>query len=394
MEQQRVIKRWEERSKMKVEQQVWAESIGWKQTSEKRLELPPQLVLVFGSRELMGNEDLVQKIRADYPDSHILMNSTAGEICDTYVMDNSLVVNGIHFEKTQLKTAVVNISDFKNSRLAGEQLAKELDIDGLAHVFVISDGLKVNGSELVIGLHTHIPEHIPVTGGLAGDGSLFEKTLVGLDTLPQEGNIVVLGLYGDLLRVGHGSVGGWDAFGPKRIITKADSNVLYELDGQSALGLYKRYLGEEAAGLPSTGLLFPLAVTIEGRPEPVVRTILAVDENKSSMTFAGDIPVGSKVQLMKANFDRLVDGAEESARHSFQSIQSDQPELVLCISCVGRKLILGQRIDDEIEVVRDIMGDDAVISGFYSYGEISPLKVSTRCELHNQTMTITALTEV
>ncbi len=378
---------------MKVEQQTWSEPTGWKVTGGENLDDDAHLVFVFGSTDLLSNTSHFHTIREMYPQAHILMNSTAGEIYDTFVIDDSLVVNAIHFEKTELKTVVVNSKDFADSRQAGEQLATSLDPEGLSHVFVLSDGLMVNGSELVIGLHSTLPETIVVTGGLAGDGSRFERTLVGLDEPPEQGNIVALGFYGNHLKVGHGSIGGWDAFGPVRTTTKADKNVLFELDDQSALELYKKYLGDEAAGLPSTGLLFPLAVTIEGKEQPVVRTILAIDEEQNSMTFAGDIPVGSKVQLMKANFDRLVDGAEESARNSFEILQSRSPDFVLCVSCVGRKLILGQRIDDEIEVVRDILGDRAVISGFYSYGEISPLQKSTKCELHNQTMTITALAE-
>ena len=111
------------------------------------------------------------------------------------------------------------------------------------------------------------------------------------------------------------------------------------------------------------------------------------------MTFAGDIPEGSYARLMKANFDRLIDGAAEAAKMSLDILGSFKPELVILISCVGRKLILKQRIEEEIEGVRDVLGNDACYTGFYSYGEISPSAGGAKCELHNQTMTITAFAE-
>src|SRR6185369_14956603 len=263
----------------------------------------------------------------------------------------------------------------------------------LTHVLVLTDGLKVNGSEFVAGLMKHLPEGITMTGGLAGDGARFGETLVFRDDVPATNSVAAIGLYGSRLKVGFGSMGGWDSFGPDRLITRSKANVLYELDGQSALGLYKQYLGEHAQGLPATGLLFPLSIRTQTGETPVVRTILSVDEAAQSMTFAGDVPEGAYARLMKANFDRLIDGAAGAARTSYQAIGSGNAELAILISCVGRKLVLKQRVEEEVEAVRDVLGASVALAGFYSYGEISPFTPGAKCELHNQTMTITALSE-
>jgi hypothetical protein len=265
--------------------------------------------------------------------------------------------------------------------------------DELAHVFVLSDGLKVNGSDLVCGLAEQISEKVTITGGLAGDGDRFGETFVLCDGAPEKDVIAVLGLYGNRLRTGFGSLGGWDPFGPERIITRSDGNVLHELDGHSALELYKKYLGEHAKGLPATGLLFPLSLRTRTSENGVVRTILSVDEKKQTMTFAGNVPEGAYARMMKANFDRLIDGAVGAAQTSRQAIGDNAPDLAILISCVGRKLVLKQRIEEEVEGVRDILGDRAVMAGFYSYGEISPFAPGAKCELHNQTMTVTTLVE-
>jgi hypothetical protein len=246
----------------------------------------------------------------------------------------------------------------------------------------------------VRGLAAGLPDAVAVTGGLSGDGARFERTLVGIDGEVAPGRVATVGFYGDSLRVGYGSVGGWDPFGPERVITRSSGNVLYELDGCSALALYRRYLGHHAADLPASGLLFPLSLRIPREETSVVRTILAIDEEAQSLTFAGDVPEGSLARLMRANFERLIDGASGAGVASGQSHGPGAAQLAILISCVGRKLILRQRVEEEVEGVRDVLGDQAVLAGFYSYGEISPFSASTRCELHNQTMTITTLTEV
>jgi hypothetical protein len=265
-------------------------------------------------------------------------------------------------------------------------------MEGLVHVFVLSDGQRVNGSELVAGIQERLPHGVSITGGMAGDGTRFEQTLVGLDSAPSEGSVVAVALYGPSLHVGYGSMGGWDSFGPDRVITRSNGNILYELDGQSALDLYKRYLGDLAAQLPGSALLFPLAIRTSESRTLVVRTILSINEKESSMTFAGDMPEGAYARLMMANFDRLIDGATTAALEC-EALGSATPDLAILISCVGRRLVLGPRTEEEIESVRHVLGAGAVLTGFYSYGEISPFTRSTRCELHNQTMTITTLSE-
>ena len=262
---------------------------------------------------------------------------------------------------------------------------------------MLSDGLHVNGSELVKGLNDTLEGTVVITGGLAGDGTHFKRTWVLKDRTLQSGYVTAVGLYGDHVRIGHGSKGGWDKFGPERLVTKSTGHVLYELDGRPALHLYKEYLGDRAAGLPATGLLFPLAIrTSPSEGKSLVRTILAVDETTQSMTFAGDIPRGVYAQLMRANFDRLIQGASDAATLSTNGHGSAHPEtpiLSLAISCVGRRLVLGERSEEETEATLEILPKGSRQIGFYSYGEISPYE-SGACDLHNQTMTLTTITEV
>lgn len=377
---------------MKTEQKLWRREKGWSVLSDRDLKQTAQLVLAFGSREALSRSERFAELKQFYPNAHILCSSTSGEIAGSKVFDNTIISTAIFLEKTSLKVTQTSIVDMKDSYQRGKQLSDSLNQNDLNHLFVLSDGHLVNGSELVKGLSDSLNNAIPITGGLAGDGSLFQKTLVGMDEPPTEGKIVAVGFYGKNLKVGHGSRGGWDTFGPERIVTRSEDNVLYELDNQSALELYKKYLGQFARDLPSSALLFPLSLKMEGT-DALVRTVLSIDEEKQAMVFAGDIPQGARVQLMKANFDRLIDGAISAADTTLQTLGSFRPEFAILISCVGRKLVLSNRIEEEVEEARRILGDHTSITGFYSYGEISPLVKSAKCELHNQTMTITAYRE-
>jgi len=376
---------------MKIEQRKFTRSKGWEIIKSNVNPGDCDLVLAFGSTKCLENEELYQTLRNIYPDANILMNSTSGEIIDTQVNDDSISLTAISFQKTKIKTAIVEIDDPKDSFKQGYHLASMFEPDGLCNILVISDGQKVNGSELVAGLQEFLPKDTIITGGLAGDGARFQKTLVGLNESPREGRIAAVGFYSDSLSISYGSVGGWDSFGQEKLITRSNANVLYELDGKPALDVYKMYLGDYAADLPGSGLLFPLSIQVGNSDDFLVRTILSVNEEDKSLVFAGNMPERSYARLMKANFDRLIDGASSAAKHS--NGHAEKPDLAILISCVGRKLVLDQRIKEEVEVIRGIYGDDTVIAGFYSYGEIAPGSNFKKCELHNQTMTITAMRE-
>lgn len=379
---------------MQILQQKFTEAQGWSTIRHDQgfSTLSCQLVLVFGGTSILSNPVIAFQIKEQYPVAQVLLASTAGEILDVQVYENTIALTAICFEKSRITTAFTHIDEVLNSYEAGKYLATRIDPKGLKNILVISDGQKVNGSELVAGLQNDLPKDTIMTGGLAGDGADFKRTLVGLNETPLEGRIVAIAFYGDRLTVSFGSMGGWDPFGPERLITKSKSNVLYELDNNPALDIYKKYLGTHASELPSSGLLFPLSIR-NGENISLVRTILAVNEEEKSLTFAGNMPEGYYARLMKANFDRIIEGSSIAAQHSVQE-KPQHPDLAILISCVGRKLVLNHRIEEEVEVIRSVYGNHTALVGFYSYGEISPTHHFSKCELHNQTMTITTLTEM
>jgi len=379
---------------MQISQKKWTQNTGWQSLTNNTD--TADLVLVFGDRKTVSNKKMFKEIKNLYKGADVVIGSSAGNIVEEQVFDEGLCLTAIKFESSSVRCAVRHIGKTDDLYLVTEELAQQVDKEGLKHVMVFSEGLQVNGTSLVHGLRQNLPKDIAVTGGLMGDGADFKETVVGLNEAPETGNIVIVGFYGEKLSVGHGSLGGWDSFGPERLITKSKNNVLYELDGKPALDIYKDYLGEKAKDLPGSGLLFPLSLRIkaeEGEIE-VVRTLLAINEEEKTITFAGDMPEGTLTRLMIANFERLIDGASGAANMGLGILADNRAELVLMISCVGRKLVLNNRVEEEIEAVRDAVGPKAVMTGFYSYGEISPVTATeNQCQLHNQTMTITVFSE-
>lgn len=353
----------------------------------------PHLFFVFGNRELLEKSNVIAELAALYPESLFSGCSTAGEISNVSVKDNTIIITGIRFDGTTVKSSKVALEDIQfSSNEAGKKLVSQLPKEGLKHVFVVSDGLKVNGTDLVKGMAEGLGSEVSLTGGLAGDGSHFARTVI----IEPDGNIAsetvaAIGFYGENLTIGFGSRGGWDSFGLDRRVTRSKENILFEIDGEPALDLYKSFLGDKAKELPASGLLFPLSMRDSEDRAPVVRTILGINEDEKSLTFAGDIPEGSFVRLMKANNDRLINGAEEAAQAASEGLKNS-PDFAILVSCVGRKLVLKQMVEEEVESVSDVL-NSPVITGFYSYGELAPFNRDSLCELHNQTMTVTTFRE-
>lgn len=378
---------------MKVTKFAYDKNGGWNIDFPTEKDSGETLVFVFGASSYLDNTKPLEELNEKFPQSKIVGCSTAGEIFDADINDETLSGAVVKFEKTCLDTAYAPVFSAEESFDAGVKIAGMLNKPMLRGILVLSDGLNVNGSELVRGINSIVSSEVKVTGGLAGDGPNFQRTWVLRDGIPESNIVSAVGFYGENVRIGHGSRGGWDIFGPERKITKAKGNQLFELDGKPALEIYKNYLGELANELPASALSFPLAIRSNIYDEKrIVRTILNIDEENNSMIFAGDMPEGSLAQLMRTNHDHLIDGATEAAEMANRENHEEDELLCLAISCVGRRLVLGERAEEELEAVLDELQENTAQIGFYSYGEISPYETGY-CDLHNQTMTLTTISE-
>lgn len=369
---------------MQLAQIRWSASSGW----EPAPSFAADMVLVFADHEYFHSEDCYAQLRSLFPKALIAGCTSSGNVAGVEISDDDIVATAFKLERSSVRLVAADLAAGQDGRALGMQLMAQLKGDELRHVFVLSDGMLVNGSALAQGLNQ---AGIPVTGGLAGDGTRFGKTWVMADAPARSGRIAAIGFYGDVT-VKSGCFAGWQEFGAERIVTRSSGNVVYEIDCQPALDLYKKYLAEQASDLPASGLRFPLSIQATRADKPLIRTLLAVDEAAHSLTFAGDVPQGQLCRLMRTNLDRLIDSAglaAEAARPAGKSAAG----LCLVVSCVGRRLVMGQLTEEELEIVQETLGDGTAIAGFYSYGELAPFSDVLQCQLHNQTMTLTTIYE-
>ncbi|GGF82331.1 FIST signal transduction protein [Wenyingzhuangia marina] len=364
----------------------------WDFIGEKK-DLNKPLILVFGNRLVLESIPVYQELKDIFENAHIVIGSSCGNVTSQYVEDSSVTATAIDFENSEfiIKTSNVLNTDLDSFK-TGKELIEQFPLEGLKFVFVVSEGSFINGSKLTEGMKSVVPQDVLITGGLCGDSERFERTIASYNEEPKEGEIIAIGLYGESLEISFSIFGGWTPFGPERIVTKSDGNVLFELDNKPALDLYKQYLGDKSKELPSAALLYPLNVQIEGEEQSIVRSILNIDNDKNAMILAGDIPVGSKVQLMMTNIDNIANASEMAVKRANKNRIKDS-ELVLFVSCIGRKLVLDQRVEKEVEEVVDVIGNVPTVCGFYSYGEIAPFNGENTCRLHNQTITVTLISE-
>ena len=320
---------------MKTSQIRWSASTGWT-IPDTEVANSAALVLAFADHDYFHDPACFSELRNIFPQARIVGCSSAGSVLGTSISDGDIVATAVAFENAGVNLVVEDVEEGAEIDVLAAAMVKKLQHADLRHVFVLSDGLKVNGSDLAAGLNSAVSDDVAATGGLAADGPRFGETWVMADSPAKRGRIAAIGFYGDLT-VKCGCYAGWEEFGAERVITRSEANVVYEIDDQPALDLYKKYLGSQASELPASGLRFPLSVRPDKDSTPIIRTLLAVDESRKSLTFAGDVPVGHLCKLMKTNLDNLIDNAAMAAQVADPGAHHDGG-LCLVVSCVGRRV--------------------------------------------------------
>jgi hypothetical protein len=347
---------------------------GWSSPLPAGLDSARTLVAAFAPTAYAERDDFWASLAAAFPRSHVLSCSSVGAIAGEHVVDDTAVAVVVRFERVEVTSAAVPIQALEMSRRAGQKLGRAL-ADGDPHtVIVVADGMHAQGSELVQGIAGALPAGTRIVGGMAGDGWVTAVALSG----PVE--------------VGAAARGGWRAFGTARRVSRAEGNVVLELDGRPALAVYAEQLGDLARGLPAAAERFPLAVRVDANEgAELMRTVQAIDTDAQSLTCAGDVPQGALVRLARAGHEQLIDSAERAAIAA--KPRDGAPVLALAISCASRREALGDLCDDEAAVAHAALPPGSTQLGFYAYGEIAP-SARAACDLHNQAFSLVTLREL
>jgi hypothetical protein len=381
---------------MLVETVTWNPDAGW-QPALPHPDERSTLVLVFGHlpdddqldaghpNPLTGHVDPFAELARTWSGHAVLGCSTAGQLVHDGLPEAPLVAVIIRFDRTVLRHHHVEVNPAGGARNAGRDLAEAMADPKLRGVFVVGDGHAVNGVLLAAGFADRLPD-MALSGGLAGNGLRAESTWSLVNGVRRTGWVSAVGFVGDHIELGFGAAGGWDVLGPERLVTQSYGNVLYELDGQPALSLYRDHLGELGDDLPNAAVGFPMSIRdLDDRT--VVRTVWSVNPATDSLRLGGDVPQGSVAQLLHASTDRLVEGAHQAARRA----AIGHEELAIAVSCSARRRVLGDRSDEELDAALEALDPGVRLVGFYSYSSLSP--ADGLIDLHNQTMTITTMRE-
>lgn len=318
--------------------------------------------------------------------------TTDGEISTSGFSTGSVVLGGVISDNVSFEVASTS-SIGSDSQSAGRRLAQQLPRSA-RHVQLFSDGLTGNGCAILRGMQSIYGPQIPISGGAAGDARAMKQTWQFAGNKVLTDSVTAISFSGDI-RVGTGVRSGWFPAGVPKKVTRSVGNVVYELEGESALSVYRRYLGPLASKLPAVGIQFPFGIVDEsGRlgDNPVLRAPMALNESEGSVTFAGEIPQGSIISLTTGgSATSLLDATEDAAKRAMDSLGTGSPAMAFFYSCMARKILLGPRTREETQRISGAVGRNVPIIGFYTYGEYCPSLSGTDCRLHNETATVTVV---
>jgi hypothetical protein len=342
---------------------------------------------------LDGLEEFVKGVREGVGTDQIIGCTTSGEISDNGLSINSAVLGGIVTDCIEFEIVAVQGLG-KDSAAAGRRLAASFSsTPRLLHIF--SDGLTGNGCAILKGIADVLGGGVPVNGGAAGDNGDFIKTLQFSRNVIHSDAVCGVAFYGDF-RLGTGVQSGWAPIGLAKKVTRAKGKTVYELNGEPALNVFERFLGQHADKLPAIGVEYPLGFIrpIQGGEQGghyILRATMSVNRKDRSITFAGEIPEGAMVNMTCGDKSSILKAAETAAKEARAAMTGTAPEIIFCYSCMARKIVLGGRTEEEIEQIQAEFGPQIPIIGFYSYGEFCPVGSAVQNYLHNETITLSVL---
>lgn len=367
----------------------------------------PQVLMVFGAMRF-DHRDLLKGVMSIFGTVPIVGGTTAGEISTAGYSTGSVVVMAIASDYLQFVPGIGhNMSS--DERACAVYMASDILSKGSfgqeAALLVFPNGMGGDGLRVLDGLHSVLGPGFEILGGYLGDDERFQSTFQYYNGMVYRDAIVGLMIYYrmDCVRTGIGVRSGFESIGNSFVCTASEGNIVREFDHVRALDLYKDFLGEErSARLPGVCLEYPFGLidpelSTDGSDMFQLRCGLSVDHAKGTISLAASIPSGSSVTLTTASRGDIIQGARMAAEQALAGLSGAIPRLVVMFSCVGRKLVLGRRIQEEVAAIKECFGEKVPLIGFYTYGEIGPVNKMKPgydiAKFHNETVVLWVIGE-
>lgn len=361
----------------------------------------PEILFVFAAREYDCNELLkgVYSVSGTIP---MIGGTTAGELSTKGFSTNTVVVLALNSDSLEFTTGIgvkMSEDELQCGKTLVDDLLKKQTLEDALSLLVFPDGLGGDGCKVLDGINSALPDKLEIIGGCLGDGEEYSRTYQFYDGKVYEDSIPGVLISGQSsFKTGIGVRSGFESIGNKMFCTESEGTVVKKIDGVNALELYKELLGEERSKrLPGIFREYPFGlidekVAISGEEYFQLRCGFTANEDEGSISCSGSIPEGSAITITAGSRGDLINGARLAAEQAKTTLGDAEPKLIMVFSCIGRKLVLGRRVSEEIDAVQKTMGSDVPLIGFYTYGEIGPIDKGrsslSEAKFHNETLVI------
>lgn len=334
-------------------------------------EVTPQAGILFAGWDF-DHALVLEQIDQAFPGIELIGGTTDGEISSKMgYQQDSLVLMLFASDEIEIH-AGLGRGLSKDAEAAAKQAVTSALAKSSKEVkfcLTIPESLTVGGDAVITHLlkeiSENIPGYIPIFGGLAGSISFQHPVYQFFQTEVLQDAVPILLFSGSIL-FSQGVANGWCPIGKQCRVNKAKGNIVYEIAGKSTLEFYQSYLGQP----PSEE--YPLAVFAD-EYNFYTRSPFNYDAEIGSVTFGGDVPQGSTVQIAEATRDKILFAASTSIRQALGNYPGQKPNAAILFSCLARRRILASRTEKENQFVQELLGDTVNYSGFYTFGEIGPL---------------------
>jgi len=347
----------------------------------------PQAGLLFAAVD-MEHAEMLEAIHEAYPDLALIGCTTDGEISSQGgFLEDSVTLVLFAAEPGQIAAGLGRDVAADPVRATSEAVAAaRAGLGGDASFCITTpESLTTSGVTILEGLKAALGKAFPIFGGLAGDQWRIQQTyqFFGTEVLS---DAVPLLLFGADVLFAHAVDSGWKPVGHQRIVSRVEGNVVFELDDEPVLDFYERYLGAQRYEMVSAE--YPLAVFAEDGSGYYLRSAFQMDAESRSIAFFGDVPAGSTVQLTETTSDAIIEAARTATKRALDAYPGSEPRGILVFSCAARKAILGVNTERELTAVEAGLTEPLPVAGFYTYGEIAPLRAGGETHFHNATFSI------
>ncbi|MBW4515503.1 MAG: FIST C-terminal domain-containing protein [Timaviella obliquedivisa GSE-PSE-MK23-08B] len=346
----------------------------------------PQAGILFAAIDFDHTLILNRVVQA-FPEIELIGGTTDGELSSVLGFEQDSLTLMVFCSDNITISAGIGRGVSKDPIAASEaavQQAIAAHQEELQFCIALPESLTTSGVLMLDSLKQALGEQVPIFGGLTADQWRSQQTYQFFKTEVCSDAVTVL-LFSGAILFSHGIASGWHPIGNSGRVTKAENNVVYEIDDQPALAFYHRYLG----ALPPSSE-YPLALFDADSDRHYMRAPTGIyDPSIGSITFFGDVPVQSTVQITEATHDEILSASQQSTMQALENYPGQAPAAALFFSCASRRQILGSRTKEEYEQAQSCLTQSLPqllpSCGFYTNGEIAPLQQKGAAHYHNET---------